>query len=90
MLTLTGAVGWASPALLLASVGRPVYSEWRSKATAGLSPWLFVGQITASSGFTIYSILLHNWVFLFSNVTMLVTGITSEVIYISNRRPRRS
>jgi MtN3 and saliva related transmembrane protein len=56
MLTLTEAVGWASPALLLASVGRPVYSEWRSKATAGLSPWLFVGQIT---GFKWIYDLLH-------------------------------
>jgi MtN3 and saliva related transmembrane protein len=90
MLTLTEAVGWASTPLLLATIGRPVYSEWRSKATAGLSHGYSSDKSRASSGFTIYCILLHNWVFLFSNVAMLVMGITGEVIYISNRRPRRS
>jgi hypothetical protein len=32
------------------------------------------GQISASMGFTVYSTLLHSWLFLFSNVTMLLRG----------------
>jgi MtN3 and saliva related transmembrane protein len=79
-------VGWASTAVLLATIGRQVYSQWKSQATAGVSRWLFVGQISASTGFTIYSYLLHNWVFLFSNTAMIVTAIVGEFIYISNRK----
>jgi MtN3 and saliva related transmembrane protein len=89
-ITLTDAIGWTSAAVLLATVGRQVYSQWKSKATAGVSRWLFVGQISASVGFTIYSYLLHNWVFLLSNVAMIVTAIVGESIYISNRKRRGS
>jgi len=85
-ITSTEIIGWASTAVLLATIGRQVYSQWKSKATAGVSRWLFVGQISASIGFTTYSFLLHNWVFLFSNVAMMVTAIVGELIYISNRR----
>ncbi len=83
---LTDIIGWASTVVLLATIGRQVYSQWKSKATAGVSRWLFVGQISASIGFTIYSYLLHNWVFLFSNAALVLTAIVGELIYISNRR----
>jgi MtN3 and saliva related transmembrane protein len=85
-ITLTDLVGWASTAVLLATIGRQVYSQWKSKATAGVSRWLFIGQISASIGFTIYSSLLHNWVFLVSNIAMIITAIVGESIYISNRK----
>jgi MtN3 and saliva related transmembrane protein len=85
-ITLTDVVGWASTAVLLATIGRQVYSQWKSKATAGVSRWLFIGQISASIGFTIYSSLLHNWVFLVSNIAMIFTAIVGESIYISNRK----
>jgi MtN3 and saliva related transmembrane protein len=84
-ITPTDAIGWTSTAVLLATIGRQVYSQWKSKATAGVSRWLFVGQISASVGFSFYSLLLHNWVFLFSNVAMIITAIVGESIYISNR-----
>src|SRR5450432_3533779 len=84
--TPTEVVGWASTAVLLATISRQVYSQWKSKATAGVSRWLFVGQISASIGFICYSYQLHNWVFLFSNSAMLITAIMGEVIYISNRK----
>jgi MtN3 and saliva related transmembrane protein len=76
-------------AILLATIGRQVYSQWKSKATAGVSRWLFVGQISASIGFIFYSYQLHNWIFLFSNSAMLITAIMGEVIYVSNRRGAR-
>jgi MtN3 and saliva related transmembrane protein len=87
-ITPTDAIGCVSTAILLATIGRQVYSQWKSQATAGVSRWLFVGQISASIGFTIYSCLLHNWIFLFSNAAMLATAMAGELIYISNRRHR--
>jgi len=37
-ITPTDAIGWTSAAVLLATIGRQVYSQWKSKATAGVSP----------------------------------------------------
>jgi uncharacterized protein with PQ loop repeat len=81
-ITLADLVGWASTAVLLATIGRQVYSQWKSKATAGVSLWLFIGQISASIGFIIYSSLLHNWIFIVSNIAMIITAIVGESIYI--------
>jgi MtN3 and saliva related transmembrane protein len=72
--------------VLLATICRQVYSQWKSKATSGVSRWLFVGQISASIGFVCYSYQLHNWIFLFSNSAMLITAIVGEIIYLSNRK----
>jgi MtN3 and saliva related transmembrane protein len=83
--TPTEIIGWVSTAVLLATICRQVYSQWKSKATAGVSRWLFIGQIGASIGFIVYSYQLHNWVFLFSNAAMLTAATAGEVIYISNR-----
>jgi uncharacterized protein with PQ loop repeat len=62
------------------------YTQWKTKAVAGVSRWLFVGQLTASTGYTVYSYLLHNWVFLTSNIVLLLTAIVGEWLYVSNRR----
>jgi MtN3 and saliva related transmembrane protein len=79
-------IGWASSAILLATIGRQVYTQWKTKATAGVSRYLFVGQLTASTGFTIYSFMLHNWVFLTSNVALLATAVTGQILYSKNKK----
>lgn len=88
------AVGWASTALLLATLLRQVYKEWKSGSTAGLSKWLFIGQMAASIGFTAYSWLLRNWVFLGSNAAILMVAVVGQLLYAHNRRnankPHRS
>jgi MtN3 and saliva related transmembrane protein len=53
---------------------------------AGVSKWLFIGQISASIGFSIYSYRLHDWVFLVSNIAMIVTAVNGECIDVSDRR----
>jgi MtN3 and saliva related transmembrane protein len=78
-------VGWASSVILLLTIGRQVYTQWKTKATSGVSRWLFIGQLTASAGFSVYSYLLDNWVFLTSNVALLVTAIFGEVLYLRNK-----
>jgi MtN3 and saliva related transmembrane protein len=86
IISMTDVIGWLSMVVLLATICRQVYSQWRSKATSGVSRWLFVGQMGASIGFIYYSYQLHNWIFLFSNFAMLITAIVGEAIYISNRK----
>lgn len=83
-------LGWAASAVLLMTLGRQVYVQWRERSTQGLSSWLFVGQVTASVGFTVYSWLVGNWVFVFTNIALLVTAITGQFIYRRNRRLEKS
>jgi MtN3 and saliva related transmembrane protein len=79
-------IGWLSSALLLATIMRQVYTQWKTRSTTGVSHWLFIGQVAASTGYVIYSVLLHNWVFLTSNIALLLTAIVGQVIYLRNRR----
>jgi uncharacterized protein with PQ loop repeat len=79
-------IGWVSSAILLATIGRQVFTQWKTKSTAGVSHWLFIGQLAASTGFTVYSVLLHNWVYVVSNGALLITAVIGQIIYRHNQR----
>jgi len=86
MISGTDLLGWGSSVILLATLVRQVYTQWRTRATAGVSKWLFVGQCAASIGYIVYSVLLHNWVYVCSNAAILITAIVGESVYFRNRR----
>ena len=92
MANATELLGWTSSVILLATLMRQVYTQWRTRSTAGVSKWLFIGQCSASVGYTVYSFLLHNWVYVSSNIAILLTAIVGEALYVRNRRdpPARS
>jgi uncharacterized protein with PQ loop repeat len=71
---------------LLATLTRQVFTQWRERSTAGVSHWLFIGQLTASTGFLIYSWLVENWVFVVTNAALLTTALVGQVIYRRNAR----
>ena len=79
-------IGWASAALLLATIVQQVYTQWRSGATAGVSRWLFIGQTLASIGFTAYSALTDNRVFLVVNAALVLSALAGQAIYWRNKR----
>lgn len=79
------AIGWLAAFVLLLTVGRQVYTQWRARSTQGLSRWLFIGQLAASGGFVVYSWLLGNWVFVVTNVLMLATAGIGQWIYMRNK-----
>jgi MtN3 and saliva related transmembrane protein len=83
-------IGWASSAVLLATIMRQVYTQWKTKSTAGVSHWLFIGQLAASTGYTLYSYLLHNWVFFTSNVVLLLTAVLGQCLYLRNKNPPKT
>jgi uncharacterized protein with PQ loop repeat len=60
-------IGWLASAVLFATLFRQVWTQIRTRSAAGLSRWLFVGQMTASVLFLAYGLLLRNWVFSVSN-----------------------
>lgn len=82
----TELVGWASALILMMTISRQVYKQWRTRDCTGVSSWLFIGQTAASTGFVIYSYLLANWVFVLTNSFMLLTAIAGQFIYARNRR----
>ena len=85
-MTPTDLIGWAASAILIATLGRQVYTQWRERSTEGVSRWLFIGQMCASVGFVVYSWLLDNGVFVFTNPVLLLTGVVGQLIYRRNRR----
>lgn len=84
--TFTELLGWSAAIILLATISRQVYAQYRSRSAAGVSRWLFVGQVAASTAFLLYSLLLDNWVFVFTNAMMLVAALAGLVIDRRNRR----
>lgn len=83
---LTEAVGWTAATLLLITMTRQVWSQWTSGSVAGVSRWLFVGQVAASASFTLYSVLLGSTVFIFTNALMLLNALAGLWIDRRNRR----
>ena len=85
---MTGAdwVGWGASAILIATLARQVIVQWRERSIEGVSSWLFVGQLAASIGFTVYSWLVGNAVFVFTNSVLLLTAVVGQLIYRRNRR----
>ena len=80
------AIGWVSSFLLLLTISRQVYKQWREGSSEGVSKWLFIGQMSASLGFTVYSWLIRNWVFVVTNALMLVGGFVGLAITLRHRR----
>ncbi|MFL5353852.1 hypothetical protein [Archangium sp.] len=83
------AIGWFSSVVLLLTIGNQVYKQWKTGTSKGVSKWLFVGQITASTGFTIYSWMVHNWVFVVTNSLMLVSALVGIVIVLKHRKAEK-
>jgi uncharacterized protein with PQ loop repeat len=79
-------VGWTSSAILLATLVRQVVKQWREGSSEGVSRWLFVGQTAASLGFTVYSALVRNWVFVVTNALILLNAIVGVLIVRRHRR----
>lgn len=82
-------IGWASSVILLLTVGKQIHKQWITRTSAGVSKWLFIGQLAASLGFTIYSYFLRNWVFVATNTLMAFSAIVGVWIVIHQRRNDR-
>ena len=83
------AIGWVSSFLLVLTIAKQVYKQWHEGSSEGVSKWLFIGQIAASLGFTIYSWLVGNWVFVVTNALMLLNGLLGLAIVFRHRRRER-
>ena len=90
-MTSIDGVGWASSIVLVFAIGSQVAKQWRDEKAEGVSPWLFVGQMAASTGFVVYSVSLHSWVFVVTNALMLAAAILgAAILFHHKRRARRT
>ena len=80
------AIGWLSSAILLATIAQQVYKQWHEGTSKGVSRWLFIGQLAASLGFTIYSVLVRNWVFVATNALMVMNALIGYGITMRQKR----
>lgn len=85
-LTAADAVGYASSLLLLMTIGYQIHRQWKAGTSKGVSVWLFVGQLFASLGFTAYSLLVDDFVFVVTNATLACAAVAGLVIVTVHRR----
>lgn len=88
--SLTDVIGWFSTLVLLATLIRQIVVQWHDKNSKGVSAWLFVGQLTSSSGFIVYSALVGNRVFVVTNSLIAAVAILGELVYLKNQKALRS
>jgi uncharacterized protein with PQ loop repeat len=84
----TDLIGWAAAVILVLTIAAQVMKQWRDRTSQGVSPWLFSGQVIASAGFTVYSVLLGNAIFAITNGLILVSAVLGQLLYWRNRRGR--
>jgi uncharacterized protein with PQ loop repeat len=83
---MTELLGWTSSVVLLLTIGKQIHKQWRDSSSEGVSKWLFIGQFTASAGFTAYSFMVRNWVFVVTNLLMGLSAVTGLLIVMRHRR----
>lgn len=74
------AIGWASSVILVLTIGKQIYKQWKEGSSENVSKWLFVGQFAASLGFVVYSWLVKNWVFVATNAIMTLNAVLGLLI----------
>jgi MtN3 and saliva related transmembrane protein len=82
-------IGWSASAVLLATILSQIVRQWKSGTSEGVSRWLFIGQIAASAGFSAYSWMVGDTVFIFTNLLMLVSAVAGLLIVLKHRRAGR-
>ena len=78
-------IGWSASAILVATIVTQIYRQWRQGSSKGVSKWLFIGQMAASGGFLLYSWLIHDRVFIFTNALMFLSAVTGLTIVLWHR-----
>ncbi len=87
---MTEIIGWASSIILLLTLVRQVYKQWKDGEVEGVSSLLFVGQLLASIGFTIYSYQVGNWVFTVTNGILTINNLIGIGLYFYFSRKNKN
>ena len=80
------AVGWGAAFILVLTISKQVYDQWKEGKSEGVSPWLFIGQLAAATGFAVYSWLVGNMVYIVANALTFIASVAGLVILLRNRK----
>ena len=81
-------IGWSAVAALFLTMTGQAWKQWRDKVKGGIGKYFFVGQITASSLFLVYSAMMGDRVFVVGNAMVLLAAVTGGLILWWNRSHR--
>lgn len=81
-------IGWAAVAALFFTMASQAWKQWRDRVKHGISKLFFIGQVTASTLFLVYSAMLGDTVFVVGNALVLVAAISGGAILWWNRTRR--
>ncbi len=73
-------IGIGSALVLVATLFWQLHAEWAKGTSEGVSRWLFVGQLAASTGFAVYSASIGDGVFVATNVATGVAAVVGLII----------
>jgi len=80
------AVGLLATAILLTTLTAQTIKQWREHSTTGIARWFFLGQVSASVCFVIYSVLIGSTLFAIANGLILLSAFAGYVVLRFNRR----
>lgn len=80
------AIGWFASAVLVATLAYQVLNQWRTGSSRGVSIWLFIGQLVASSSFAVYAALVENTVFVVTNGLIALSACVGLGVWVRHRR----
>lgn len=80
-------LGWLSSLILCLTIGKQLHTQYKQGTSQGVSKWLYLGQFGAEIGFIIYSLMVKNWVFVFTNTVLLLENVAG-IILIRHQRSR--
>jgi len=86
---MTDVIGWASSCILLGTLIRQVYTQYRDRSSRGVSKWLFIGEIASAVGFLIYSISLGIRVYMVTNSLVILSSVAGLLITLHHQRRSR-
>ena len=78
--------GLLATAILIATLCAQTLKQWREHATRGITRWFFLGQVSASVCFIIYSVLIGSTLFAVTNGLILLSALAGYVVLRINRR----
>ena len=81
-------IGWAAVAVLFTTMAGQAWKEWRDRVKHGISRWFFVGQVTTSVLFVVYSAMVGNRIFIVGNALVLLAALAGGAILAYNRARR--
>ncbi|HEY1954497.1 MAG TPA: SemiSWEET family transporter [Polyangiaceae bacterium] len=82
-------VGWTASILVVVTLVAQIVKQWKSDTSRGVSPWLFVGEIASAVLFLWYAIMIHNAVYITTNILMAIASCVGLGIVAWHRHRAR-